>query len=343
MLNQKTCVLLVNLGTPDSPKTKDVRKYLTQFLNDSKVIDINFFARIFLVNFIIVPFRARKSAKEYKKLFSVSRGRSPLLVYGLNLQEKLNKIMSKKFDVNFAVRYGNPSLKKELQKIKAKNYKKIILVPLYPQYASSTTESTILQTKKIIKSLKGMPKLEVIEQFYNNDNFINSVCNQINKFNLKIFDHILFSYHGLPERHLEKGHQNNTSCKDHSCETHINDNNQYCYKATCYATTRQIAKVLNLENGSFSSSFQSRLGKSEWIKPYTDNVLVDLAGKGKKKILVASPAFIADCLETTIEISEEYSKLFKQHGGESLKLVPSLNDEDHWVENLQKIILKQNY
>ena len=343
MLNQKTCVLLVNLGTPDSPSTKNVRKYLTQFLNDSKVIDINFFARTFLVNFIIVPFRARKSAKEYKKLFTIYNGKSPLLTYGLNLKEKLNNIMSNNFHVEFAMRYGNPSLKKELQKIKAKNYKKIILLPLYPQYASSTTESTIIKTRKIIKSLKGMPKLEIIEQFYNDDNFIDSVCNQINKFNPKTFDHILFSYHGLPERHLNKGHQNNKTCKDYSCETQINDNNQYCYKATCLATTRQIAKALNFENYSFSSSFQSRLGKAEWIKPYTDNVLVDLAKKGKKKILVASPAFIADCLETTIEISEEYSKLFKQHGGESLKLVPSLNDEDHWVENLQKIILKQNY
>jgi len=343
MFNQKTCVLLVNLGTPDSPKTKDVRKYLTQFLNDPKVIDINFFARTFLVNFIIVPFRARKSAKEYKKLFSISNGKSPLLIYGLNLQKKLNNIMSENFNVEFAMRYGNPSLKKELKKIKAKNYKKIILVPLYPQYASSTTESTILKTKKIINSLKGMPKLEVIKQFYNDDNFIKSVCHQINRFNLKTYDHILFSYHGLPERHLEKGHLHNTRCKNHSCETQINDDNQYCYKATCHATTRQIAKALNLEEGSFSSSFQSRLGKSEWIKPYTDNVLVDFAKKGKKKILVASPAFTADCLETIIEISEEYSKLFKQHGGETLKLVPSLNDEDHWAENLQKIILKKHF
>ena len=338
MKRKKIGVLILNLGTPDSPSVKDVRVYLREFLNDPRVIDIGKLARLLLVNLIIVPFRAPKSAKEYKKLFKIGHGKSPLLIYGKNLTKKLNAISNTDYSVELAMRYGSPSMEDVLGKMRLENYDQLYLFPLYPQYASASSGSTIEKAFKIINKWWVIPEVRVIGQFYSHPEFIQCILNRANKFNLNDYDHVVFSYHGIPERHVDKVYLDGKPCSDHSCEKEINDDNTHCYKAACYATTRIIVDKLKLEPGKYSTCFQSRLGKDPWLMPYTDHVIENLGKKGSKKLLVFSPAFVADCLETTIEISEEYLNLFKENGGDKLDLVPSLNDNDDWAKSLDLII-----
>ena len=335
---KKTGVLLVNLGTPDSPKVSDVKKYLREFLNDGRVIDINAVGRKLLVNGIIAPTRGPKSAKEYKKLFKIGEGSSPLLTYGINLTEKVKKMSHNQFDTYLAMRYGNPSMEKVLGEMRLKNYDQIIIFPLYPQYASASSGSTIEKAFKLINKWWVIPEVSVIGQFYSNPIYINCMVNRAKEFELSDYDHIMFSYHGIPERHVDKVYLDGKPCADHSCEDEINEENTHCYKAACYATSRLLVEALNLKEGSYSTCFQSRLGRDPWLKPYTDHVIENLGKEGKKRILVFSPAFVADCLETTIEIGEEYLELFKEHGGEKIQLVPSLNDNDDWAQGLYEII-----
>ena len=335
---RKKGVLILNLGTPDSPSVKDVRVYLREFLNDPRVIDIGRISQLLLVNLIIVPFRAPKSAKEYKKLFKIGGGKSPLLTYGKNLTSKLKSLAGSKFDIELAMRYGNPSMDKVLGEMRLKNYDEIFIFPLYPQYASASTGSTIEKAFKIINKWWVIPEVSIIGQFYDNFHFLECIKKRASNFDIPKYDHVVFSYHGIPERHVDKVYLDGKPCSDHSCESEINDENTNCYKATCYATTRLLVKVLSLKDGEYSTCFQSRLGRDPWLTPYTDHVIEKLGKDGKKKLLVFSPAFVADCLETTIEIGEEYLELFKEHGGEELHLVPSLNDDDDWAEALFKII-----
>ncbi|MBT8378032.1 MAG: ferrochelatase [Ignavibacteria bacterium] len=342
----KTGVLLVNLGTPDSPSVKDVRKYLFEFLNDPRVIDIPAFARFLLVNLIIVPFRAPKSAKIYKELWTnngLSGGKegSPILYYGESVKEKLQIALGDDFDVKLAMRYQNPSMDDVLAKMYEKDLEKIIIVPLFPQYASATTGSIIEKAMKIIGKWWIIPEIKFINQFYENENYINTAIEQVKKYNLDEYDHILFSYHGLPIRQVDKVYKDGTLCEEHSCETEINETNQYCYKATCYATTRLISEKLKLKSENYTVCFQSRLDK-KWLEPFADKVLIEQAKKGAKKLLVFSPAFVADCLETIVEIGTEYQQLFENHGGEKVQLVESLNDHPMWIDALKEIILSNS-
>ncbi|MFZ2323805.1 MAG: ferrochelatase [Ignavibacteriaceae bacterium] len=333
----KTCVLLINLGTPDSPSTKDVRRYLSEFLNDPRVIDINSVARFLLVNFIIVPFRAPKSAKIYKELWT--KDGSPILIYGKSVQKKLQSALGNNFDVELAMRYQNPNLDEVCARMEKKGYEKIIIVPLFPQYASASTGSAVEKTIKLISKWWVIPEIKIISQFYNDEDYLNSVIEQSKKYNLNDYDHILFSYHGLPVRQVDKVYSDGKPCSDHKCEEEINEDNKYCYKATCYATTRLLAQKLNLQKERYTVCFQSRLDK-DWLEPFSDKVIEEWAKKGAKKLLVFSPAFVADCLETTVEIGIEYQKLFKDNGGERVQLVESLNDHPLWVDALKKMILK---
>ena len=335
---RKKGVLILNLGTPNSPSVKDVRVYLREFLNDPRVIDIGRIAQLLLVNLIIVPFRAPKSAKEYKKLFKIGNGKSPLLTYGKNLTKKLKSLANEEFDIELAMRYGEPSMDDVLGKMRMKNYDEIYIFPLYPQYASASSGSTIEKAFNIINKWWVIPEVNVIGQFYNHPSYIECILNRAKEFNLNEYDHIMFSYHGIPERHVDKVYLDGKPCADHSCEDEINKENSNCYKATCYATSRLLVKALQLSEGSYSTCFQSRLGRDPWLKPYTDHIIEKLGKEGKKKVLVFSPAFVADCLETTIEIGEEYLELFQEHGGEQIQLVPSLNDNDDWAEGLYTII-----
>ncbi len=335
-MQKKIGVLLVNLGTPDSPGVSDVRKYLFQFLNDPRVIDLPAIARLILVNLIIVPFRAFGSSKIYKKLWTPEG--SPLLIYGEKVREELaKKLDGNTFEVFFAMRYQNPSMESVLEEMHMKNFDQIIVLPLYPQYASSTTGSTIERAMNIIKKWYVIPEINFISQYYEEEGFIQGFVERGKEHDIESYDHVIFSYHGLPVRQVDKVYDDGLPCSEHSCETEINDANKFCYKAACFATSRELAKRLNIPEDKYTVSFQSRLDKN-WLEPFSDKVVEQLAKDGAKRLLVFSPAFTADCLETTIEIADEYLEIFEEHGGEHLQLVESLNMHPLWIDTLQKMV-----
>jgi ferrochelatase len=333
----KTGILLIQLGTPDSPSVPDVRKYLREFLNDARVIDIPWLARKILVNLIIVPFRAPKSAKVYKKLWTENG--SPLLYYSESLRSKLQKLMGDQFEVELAMRYQKPSMDDVLEKMRKQNYDRILILPLFPHYASATSGSAADKAMKIIKKWWVIPEVKVITQFWDDEGYVNSFVERGKQYDINDYDHVLFSYHGLPVRQVDKVYVDGKPCSDHNCENEINEDNKYCYKAQCYATTRVLAERLNIPPDKYTVSFQSRLDKN-WLTPFSDKVIIEQAGKGAKKLLVFSPAFVADCLETVIEIGDEYQQLFKEHGGEKVQLVESLNDDEGWVNAVKTLIEK---
>lgn len=333
-MKEKTGILLINLGTPDSPSVSDVRSYLSQFLNDPRVIDIPWLARKMLVNLIIVPFRAPKSAKIYQKLWT-EKG-SPLLFHSLRARDLLQKELGEQYDVHLAMRYKNPSIPDVLEKMRKANYKKIIVLPMFPQYASASTGSALDEVMRVIKGWWVIPETKFISQYYDHPDYIEGFVERGRQFNLNDYDHVLFSYHGLPERQVDKVYDKGV-CADHDCEHAITEENKYCYKATSYATTRAIASRLGITPEKYTVCFQSRLDQ-KWLKPFSDEVVRDCAKKGMKKILVFSPAFTADCLETIIEIGEEYQEIFHSHGGEKVQLVESLNDHPRWIQCMKSLV-----
>jgi ferrochelatase len=338
---KKTGVLLIQLGTPDSPRVSDVRSYLSEFLNDPRVIDLPYLIRKILVNGIIVPFRAPKSAKIYKELWELGEGKSPLLTHTQALQALLQKnFEGENVTVEMAMRYKNPSLDSVLEKMRLANYDRIVLLPLFPQYASASTGSAIEKAMDIIRKWWVIPEIKIISQFYDNPGYIHSIVDNAKKFQLSDYDHILFSYHGLPERQVDKVYEGTDLCEDQPCELEVNEKNKFCYKATSYATTRLIAKELGLTEKDYTVCFQSRLDK-KWLTPFSDKVVEEWAEKGAKKLLVFSPAFVADCLETLIEIGDEYQEIFEEKGGEKVQLVPSSNTHPAFVEGLTQLIREQ--
>ncbi len=336
-MKKKTAVLLINLGTPDSPSVRDVRKYLFQFLNDARVIDIPWLLRALLVNLIIVPFRAPKSAKIYQELWT--KEGSPLLLHSKNLTQKVQEKLKDKADVYLAMRYQSPSIDSVLEEIRKKNYAKIIVIPLYPQYASSSTGSTLERVMQIISKWYVIPELSMVSQYYDEAGYLDAFAERGKAHIGNNYEHILFSYHGLPVRQVDKVYENGP-CSDHHCEDQLDEENAFCYKAACYETTRQIASRLNIPKEKYTVAFQSRLDK-KWLEPFSDKVVEELAKKGVKKLLVFSPAFTADCLETTIEIGSEYKEIFEEHGGQHLQLVESLNDHPLWIDTLEKMVLER--
>jgi ferrochelatase len=332
---KKTAVLLINLGTPDSPSVSHVRSYLSQFLNDPRVIDIPWLSRKALVNLIIVPFRAPKSAKIYQELWT-DKG-SPLLYYSNRVKDLLQAELKDK-DVYLAMRYKNPSIPDVLEQIRKKNYDKITVVTMFPQYASASTGSAIEEVMRVIQKWWVIPELKIVSQYYDHPLYLEGFVERSKKYNLADYDHVLFSYHGLPERQVDKVYDNSV-CEGHHCEDEITDENKFCYKATCYATTRLLAERLNLPKEKYTVCFQSRLDE-KWLKPFSDVVVKECAQKGMKKILVFSPAFTADCLETIIEIGTEYQEIFTHHGGEKVQLVESLNDHPVWIQCLKDLVEK---
>jgi ferrochelatase len=336
-MKPKTAILLLNLGTPDSPNRKDVKSYLTQFLNDPRVIDIPWLLRKILVNGIIVPFRSGNSSKLYKAIWDKKNG-SPLLMHSKNLAEKLQLAVGENYKVELAMRYKNPSIKSVLERMKEEGYHKIIIFPLFPQYASSSTGSALQKAMEIISKWWVIPELKIISQYYTNPNYINCIINRAKAHDLNAYEHIVFSYHGLPERQVDKVYNDGYLCKDHNCETENTYENYYCYKAACFQTTELIVKQLQLPKEKYTVSFQSRLD-NKWLTPFSDKIIEDLGKKGIKNILVFSPAFTADCLETIYEIGTEYQEIFHEHGGNKIQLVESLNSGNDWVETVKEISL----
>jgi protoporphyrin/coproporphyrin ferrochelatase len=328
-------ILLINLGTPDSPNTKDVRIYLREFLMDARVIDLPYVTRWFLVNVIIATFRGPKSAKAYKKLWTENG--SPLLYYGKIAKEKLQKELGDNYQVALGMRYGNPTIASALAELHKKQVSSIHIIPLYPQYASSSSGSSIEKVMELLKKQETFPAIKITPFFYQNTSFIQTLANNGKKhLEKETYDYIIFSYHGVPQRHIKKG-DDCGACNFENCCNNISSKNQFCYRAQCFETTRLLVKEMNLAEGTYMTTFQSRLetrAKDPWIKPYSDVELIRLAKEGKKKILMFSPAFVADCLETIVEIGEEYQELFEEHGGEKVQLVESLNEDIAYIKEI---------
>ncbi len=340
MAKAKTGVLLINLGTPDSPSVPDVRKYLREFLMDKRVIDIPFLSRWLLVNLIIAPFRAPKSAKIYQELWE-DRG-SPLMFHGLDLKVKLQQSLGDEFIVSLGMRYQNPTIASALEELLRENVQKIIVLPLFPQYASATTGSVMEQVMDDLKSNLLIPEIDFISQYPDDAGMIKTFATLGKKYlDADKFDHIVFSYHGLPERQIRKSSVDSYCQLNDKCCSVYHSKNRFCYRSQCFLTSRKLADALGLADGDYSVFFQSRLGKDPWIQPYAEDEIKRLAAAGKKRILIFCPSFTADCLETSIEVGHEFKALFLEQGGEAWQLVESLNSNDLWVESLKSMVLKR--
>lgn len=329
----RKALLLINLGTPNSTDPNDVGKYLTEFLTDKHVIDLPYLIRHFLVRALIVPSRKIESAKKYKKVW-LKEG-SPLLVHTQNLTSKLDSAL-KQYDVFFAMRYGEPSIPNMLEKIK--DYDAIEVLPLYPHDTKSSITTASEAALKAAKDLGIHSKISIIKPFFEKDFYIQSLVEKIrSEINIEEKDFILFSYHGIPVHHLplecvKCNLEEPKDCKDSKI---LED----CYRAQCYKTTELVAKALGLPQEKFMTSFQSRLGRRPWIKPYTDIVIDELKAKGVRSLAVLSPSFIVDCLETLEELAIELKSDFESQNEElSLKFIPCLNDSDFFIKNLSHFL-----
>lgn len=335
----KKGILLINLGTPDDPSRGAVYRYLKQFLLDYRVIDINTVQRNLLVRGLIAPFRSKSASKLYQELWTEEG--SPLKVYGYKLKELLQDAMGDEYVVELAMRYQSPSIESVIQKmLNEQHVSELVIVPLFPHYASASTGSVYEEVMRLIAKEQAIPKLRFINAFYEHPDFITAFAERAKEHDIDAYDHVVFSYHGLPVRQLVKADRCNHCMQTEDCCFEISDKNQHCYSAQCYATTKALVKELGLKEGKYTTCFQSRLGKEPWKEPYTTDVLKQRADAGDKRLLFLCPAFVADCLETTIEVSVEYHEEFQEMGGEHVQLVESLNDHPTWVSALKNIVLE---
>ncbi len=337
-----TGVLLVNLGSPDAPRAPDVRRYLQEFLMDRRVLDIAPAARWAVVNLIIAPFRAPKSAKAYQKIWT--KEGSPLIIHSRHLTTGLSQRLGPDgYVVMLAMRYGRPSIPTGLEGLRAAGCDRLIIVPLYPQYAASSTGTAVEAVYRAAASRWNTPFLTVVPPFYDDTGFIEAFA-RVAESVLPDFrpEHVLFSFHGLPERHMHKSDPSGTHCpQSQGCCDAIGPNNRNCYRAQCFATARALAARLELSHG-WEVAFQSRLGRDPWILPYTGHALVECAQRGVKRLAVFCPAFVADCLETLEEIGIRARKDFRAAGGDDLILVPSLNASSAWIDALEGMVRRTN-
>jgi ferrochelatase len=325
----KKGILLVNLGSPDSPEPKDVKKYLGEFLMDERVIDVPLWARTLLVKGIILNTRPKTSAKAYKKIWW-DEG-SPLIVLSERLQNKLQKQLD--MPVGLAMRYGRMTIKKGLQELVDKGVDEVLIFPLYPQFAMATTETILVLAEEVRQQYFPNLKIESIPAFYNKPDYIEVLSNSIKKhLEGKKYEHLLFSYHGIPERHIRKSDVTKSHCKiDGSCCVTPSKAHEFCYKHQCLEVTRLVAEKLQFKEGTYSTSFQSRLGFDPWLQPYTDRTIERLGKQGIKNMAIVTPAFVSDCLETLEEIAMEGQEIFHEMGGKDFSTIPCLNDDDQWV------------
>lgn len=335
----KIGVLLVNLGTPDAPTRGAVYRFLKQFLLDYRVIDISWLARNVLVRGIIAPFRSGSSSKLYKQLWTPEG--SPLKTYSYKLLEKMKAQLGDDYEVALSMRYQSPSIESGLEELRKKNVRQMIILPLFPHYASASTGSVMEEVMRLVRKWPTIPEMSLINSYYDDEAMLQVYIDNAKSFNLDEYDHILFSFHGIPQRQLTKSDTNNHCLKSENCCETMCVENQFCYSSQSYGTAYKIAEMMNIPKEKFTVSFQSRLGNNPWTQPYTIKKLEQFANEGMKKILVFSPAFVSDCLETTIEISYEYQEEFVEWGGEQIDLVPSLNDNDNWVKALVSMVEKR--
>lgn len=321
-------ILLVNLGSPRSTAVNDVKEYLDEFLMDEKVIDYRWIFRALLVKGIILNTRPAKSAEAYKTVWT-EQG-SPLIVITQKIQEKLQKIVD--VPVEIGMRYAQPSIEAGIQKLVDKGVTEIVLFPLYPQYAMSTTETVIDKAEEVRKKSFPNIKINYIQPFYNREIYTNCLAESIKEKLPENFDALQFSYHGVPERHIYKTDPTNTCNLNDCCSRENNPSHQFCYRHQCFDVTNSVIKKLDLPKEKVIVSFQSRLGNDKWMEPYTDETLESIGKKGVKNLAIVCPAFVSDCLETLEEISVEGKEQFLHGGGETFHYIPCLNDEDRWIE-----------
>jgi ferrochelatase len=329
-------VLLVNLGSPASTSTKDVRKYLDQFLMDERVIDAPYWLRTILVRGIILNTRPKKSAKAYKKIWW-DEG-SPLIVLSERLHDKVQE--KTELPVALSMRYGDPSMKDGLQELHDKGVTDVLIVPLYPQHAMATTDTILVLAEELREKFYPQMKFKHIPAFYHKKDYIKVLGDNIkNYLEDKEWDKILFSYHGIPERHVRKSDITKSHCKPNDsvnfkcCKT-ASPAHEFCYKHQCYETTKQVVEYLGIAPDQHFVSFQSRLAGDPWLQPYTDKMLEKYPSEGVKKLAVVTPAFVSDCLETLEEIAMEGKEEFLKFGGEEFHAIPCINDNDDWVDVL---------
>ena len=327
-------LLLINLGSPDSTSISDVKKYLDEFLMDKRVIGKSYIFRWILVKLIILNFRPKKSARAYKKIWW--KEGSPLIVLSRRLFKKVSDLMQ--IPVALAMRYGSISIYKGLKELNDKGVDEFIILPLYPHYAMSSYETVVEKVKEEVKINFPDNKIKVIEPFYDDPKYIELLSLKIKDTIKDIeYDHILFSYHGIPVSHLKISDPTNTHCyKAKNCCSVDSKAHKTCYKHQVTITTELVAKYLGLERKKYSISFQSRLANEPWLKPYTDSELERLAKEGKKNMVVVTPAFVTDCLETLEEIVMEAKEEFLEAGGENYYYVPCLNDDDNCAKLISK-------
>ena len=327
-------VLLVNLGSPESPNPKDVKVYLEEFLMDERVIDLPSFLRTILVKGIILNTRPKKSAKAYKKIWW-DEG-SPLIVLSNRLIQKMEKRVQ--VPLSLGMRYGKPSIQSGLQQLVDKGVTEVLLVPLYPQFAMATTETILVLAEELRQ--KHFPQLSftTLPSFYNHPDYVRVLSQSIQEsLQGKNWEHLLFSYHGVPERHIRKSDITRSHCKiDGQCCQTASPAHEYCYRHQCYETTRQVAEYLELKPQQYTTTFQSRLGLDPWLQPYTDKTVEKMAKSGTKNMAIVTPAFVSDCLETLEEIGMEAAEDFEDNGGEHLHVISCLNDREDWVNVMSR-------
>lgn len=329
-------VLLVNLGSPESPEPKDVKPYLDEFLMDKYVIDVPFLLRALLVRGIILRKRPERSSEAYKKIWWEEG--SPLIVISKRAHKKVQEKVE--VPVALAMRYGNPSILSGLQELADQGVTEVMLFPLYPQHAMASTTTILVLAEELRQKHFPQMKFTTVPAFYNKKDYIQNLADSIQK-HLKEFeyDHLLFSYHGIPERHIRKTDVTRSHCKiDGSCCNTPSPAHEFCYRHQCFETTRQVVELLNIPKEKYSQTFQSRLSGDKWLEPYTDIEINKMPDQGIKNLAVVTPAFVADCLETLEEIAMEANHQFKEHGGENFLAIPCLNDDDNWIETMSNWI-----
>ena len=328
-------VLLVNLGSPDSPSVGDVRNYLREFLMDERVLDMPSLIRLGIVHLGILPNRAKQSAEAYQKIWT-SEG-SPLVVMSLKVCAALNARTG--LPIQLGMRYRSPSIECAIERLRTHGVTDLFLIPLFPHYAMSSYETAVERVRRILMQSVPEMALNVMPPFYDHPDYISALAGSAAEYLDREFDHLLFSFHGLPERHLRKIKPANSHCLiDSNCCAQPSPIHDRCYRAQCFKTVEAFAEVAGLPKMKFSVAFQSRLGREPWLKPYTDHMIARLGARGVKKLLVICPAFVTDCLETLEEIGIRGRETFCQAGGEELTLIPCLNEHPLWIAALEKMI-----
>ncbi len=334
-MSEKIGILLVNLGTPDAARFGAVRRYLNEFLTDGRVIDLPWLTRQLLVRGVIVPRRFMNSTRLYQQIWT-EQG-SPLLVNSQATKERLQEALGNQFHVVLGMRYQNPSIPSALKELRRLGVDQLIVLPLFPQYASATTGSVHAKVMDTLRHWTTIPCVKMVNNYCTNPGFIEAFAEIGRSYAPNGYDQVLFSYHGLPERYLKKADTSGQHCLQRKgcCEA-LTHQNRHCYRAQCYATTRALAEALEVKN--YTICFQSRLGNDPWAQPYAEETIRRCARAGQKRLLVFAPSFTCDCLETILEIGKEYAEVFKHEGGQELTLVRSLNDHPTWIEALKQLV-----